>query len=64
MIITWLPGKMRIKGPKFTQEISGYRCSNCNAFESAQRRVCPVCHGSYKGKITPGHVTVKENENE
>ena len=64
MIITWLQGKMRIKGVDFTQEVNGYRCSNCNTFESLQRRVCPVCHGTYKGKITPSRDSVKVIPNE
>jgi rRNA maturation endonuclease Nob1 len=54
MIITWLKGVKRIRGPKFTQEISGYKCSHCNAFESSPRRECPVCGGTYKGKLLPG----------
>ena len=62
MIITWLPGKVRIRGPKFTQEISGYRCSHCNTFESSPRRCCPGCHGTYKGKIVPGRDDVKITE--
>ena len=64
MIITWLPGKIRIKTPKYTQEISGYRCSNCNTFESSPRRTCPMCHGTYKGRIVPSRENVNNSEAE
>lgn len=51
MVITWLKGVTRVKGGKYTREISGYRCSNCSNFVLKQIRTCPSCGGEYLGKI-------------
>ena len=63
-MITWLKGIKRVKTPKYTQEISGYRCSGCNAFETSPRRKCPNCGGEYKGKIQKSRNTINIKESE
>lgn len=50
-MITWLKGTKRIKGEKFTREISGFRCSGCNYFVLKQMRKCPECGNEFMGKI-------------
>lgn len=51
MLITWLKGRVRVKGDTYTKEIEGYRCSGCNNFQEQMTRKCQSCGGEFVGKI-------------